>query len=124
VSALGHSWIDADCDTPKTCTTCGETEGKALGHAWVDATTEAPKTCSRCALTEGDKLPGDTPDGDETPDNGEDSDSGETPNDEEPAKKDHSQCKASFFDKLINAIINFFARLFGGKEKCVCGEFY
>ena len=52
------------------------------------------------------------------------SDSGETPNDEEPAKKDHSQCKASFFDKLINVIINFFARLFGGKEKCVCGEFY
>ena len=27
-----HSWVDATCDTPKTCTLCGATEGEALGH--------------------------------------------------------------------------------------------
>ena len=28
----------------------------ALGHKWKDATTEAPKTCTTCGATEGDKL--------------------------------------------------------------------
>ena len=27
-----HSWKDADCLNPKTCTVCGKTEGSALGH--------------------------------------------------------------------------------------------
>ncbi len=27
-----HDFADADCDTPKTCTVCGATEGNALGH--------------------------------------------------------------------------------------------
>ncbi|MBO5716268.1 MAG: leucine-rich repeat domain-containing protein [Clostridia bacterium] len=27
-----HSGVNADCDTPKTCSSCGETEGEALGH--------------------------------------------------------------------------------------------
>lgn len=29
----------------------------APGHSWLDATTEAPKTCSTCGTTEGEKLP-------------------------------------------------------------------
>ena len=33
----------------------------ALGHAWKNATTEAPKTCTTCGTTEGDKLPSSTP---------------------------------------------------------------
>ena len=33
----------------------------ALGHTWKDATTEAPKTCTTCGTTEGDKLPSSTP---------------------------------------------------------------
>ena len=37
VDALNHSWTPADCETPKTCQVCGETEGEALGHDWVDA---------------------------------------------------------------------------------------
>lgn len=40
-----------------------ETVG-ALGHSWVDATTEAPKTCEDCGETEGEKLPAPTPDPD------------------------------------------------------------
>ena len=30
--------------------------GSALGHDWEDATTESPKTCKTCGATEGDKL--------------------------------------------------------------------
>ena len=33
----------------------------ALGHTWKDATTEAPKTCTTCGTTEGDKLESSTP---------------------------------------------------------------
>ena len=53
---LGHSWMAATCETPKTCETCGKTEGEALGHSWLDATCETPKTCSTCTLTEGEAL--------------------------------------------------------------------
>lgn len=53
---LGHSWAAATCETPKTCETCAKTEGEALGHAWVDADCENPKTCSNCNLTEGEAL--------------------------------------------------------------------
>ena len=27
-----HTWVNADCDSPKTCSVCGKTEGSALGH--------------------------------------------------------------------------------------------
>ncbi len=54
--ALGHTWADATCTAPKTCNTCKVTEGEALGHTWVDATFEAPKTCSVCHKTEGAAL--------------------------------------------------------------------
>ena len=33
----------------------------ALGHTWKDATTEAPKTCTTCGTTEGDKLESSAP---------------------------------------------------------------
>lgn len=54
--ALGHTWKDATCTEPKTCTVCGETEGEALGHAWKDATCTTPKTCIVCGATEGEAL--------------------------------------------------------------------
>ncbi|MBR5616943.1 MAG: hypothetical protein IKW50_02040, partial [Oscillospiraceae bacterium] len=56
VSALGHSWVNADCDTAKTCSVCGATEGNALGHSWVDADCDTAKTCSVCGATEGTAL--------------------------------------------------------------------
>ena len=37
-----HSWIDANCTSPKTCSKCEEREGVALGH-----TTDSG-VCSRC----------------------------------------------------------------------------
>jgi len=32
VAASGHSWVDADCTNPKTCSVCDATEGEELGH--------------------------------------------------------------------------------------------
>lgn len=53
---LSHSWQEATCKEPKTCSKCGETEGEALGHTWKDATCTEPKTCSVCQETEGEAL--------------------------------------------------------------------
>ena len=64
IPALGHEWVAADCETPKTCKTCGATEGDALGHDWVDADCETPKTCKTCGATEGDALGHDWADAD------------------------------------------------------------
>ena len=54
--ALGHDWLEADCDTPKSCDTCGATEGEALGHDWLNADCDTPKTCDTCGTTEGEAL--------------------------------------------------------------------
>ena len=48
-----HTWIEADCVSPKHCESCGETIGEPLGHAWQDATCTEPKSCTRCGQTEG-----------------------------------------------------------------------
>lgn len=37
-----HEWQDATCETPKTCSTCGKTEGDPLGHDW-----NAESVCQR-----------------------------------------------------------------------------
>ena len=48
-----HSWVEATCKAPKTCSTCSATEGEALAHTLQDATCTEPKTCSVCGKTEG-----------------------------------------------------------------------
>ena len=47
-----HKWAAATCKAPKTCKTCGETEGKALAHTEkiLDA---VPATCTEDGKTEG-----------------------------------------------------------------------
>lgn len=54
--ALGHTFEDATCTTAKTCSVCGDTEGSPLGHTWIDATFDDPQTCSVCGETEGEPL--------------------------------------------------------------------
>ncbi len=49
-----HSWAEADCETPKTCSTCGKTEGEALGHKEQILPAKAA-TCTETGLTEGKK---------------------------------------------------------------------
>lgn len=54
--ALGHTWVEATCAEPKHCSVCGETEGVPLAHTWVEATCAEPKHCSVCGETEGEPL--------------------------------------------------------------------
>lgn len=51
-----HQWVDATCETPKTCSKCDEVEGSSLGHAWVEATCTTAKTCKTCGLISGEAL--------------------------------------------------------------------
>lgn len=50
-------WTNANCTSPRTCKSCGKTEGKPLGHqlgSWttevdyVDATSKEIRECGRC----------------------------------------------------------------------------
>ena len=49
-----HNWIEANCQSPKTCTTCSAQEGSVGDHEWTEATCQAPKTCETCGKTEGE----------------------------------------------------------------------
>lgn len=51
-----HSWQAADCYNPKTCTTCGATEGEPRGHAGGTATCSRPALCFYCGEGYGDIL--------------------------------------------------------------------
>ena len=55
-----HEWVDATCTEPKTCSKCGETEGKPVGHTegkWetvetdlVNASVTEKKYCTECSI--------------------------------------------------------------------------
>lgn len=51
-----HVWRDASCETPKTCNTCGATEGSKLGHDWMDVAYDATKICVRCGELQEEPL--------------------------------------------------------------------
>ena len=39
IAALGHTWSDATCEAPKTCSVCNATEGAKLGHSYETVVT-------------------------------------------------------------------------------------
>lgn len=49
-TAHEHSFSEADCIHPATCTECGETTGEALGH------TSSVGVCSRCGMVGNEEL--------------------------------------------------------------------
>lgn len=49
-----HTWTDATCDKPKTCTECGTTEGEPLGHDYQNG------VCTRCGAKDPNTAPTDT----------------------------------------------------------------
>lgn len=63
-SETGHTWQEATCTTPKTCSVCGVTRGKARGHTWSDweiikrqnctEAGEKTRTCSACGKQESE----------------------------------------------------------------------
>ena len=63
VDALGHTWVDASCTAPKTCSVCQATEGEAKGHSYTTVVT-AP-TCTTKGYTTYTCTCGDTYKGDE-----------------------------------------------------------
>ena len=54
IPATNHDWEEATCETPKTCKTCGDTEGTALGHNYdgsdwmVTENGQKTHTCTVC----------------------------------------------------------------------------
>lgn len=60
-STVTKPTCEKDGYTIYSCTGCGDkyTDNVvgAIGHEWIDATTSAPKTCKSCGATEGEKLP-------------------------------------------------------------------
>lgn len=48
-----HSWIEATCMSPKTCDSCGQTQGTVVAHSWSEATCVSAKTCSYCGIESG-----------------------------------------------------------------------
>lgn len=51
-----HSWNEATCTEPRTCSKCGETEGEPVDHDWLHATHDRPETCAKCGATQGEVL--------------------------------------------------------------------
>ncbi len=55
--AENHIWNEADCETAKTCSTCGKVDGEPLGHATSGpATCEDDEYCTRCDTVIIEKL--------------------------------------------------------------------
>ena len=52
----GHKWIAATCTEKRICEVCSKQAGEPLGHDWSRATLSSPKTCKRCGITEGQPL--------------------------------------------------------------------
>ena len=51
VTALGHTWTDATCTAPKTCSVCGATEGEALGHDFSVLVSSTAGDCQTVGTT-------------------------------------------------------------------------
>lgn len=50
-----HEWIEANCDTAKTCTICNEISGEPLGHQftdWKDVPLRKVRKCELCGFEE------------------------------------------------------------------------
>ncbi len=51
-----HTWLDATCTAPKTCSSCHMTVGSPSGHIWIGTSATAPKTCKFCGITDSSTL--------------------------------------------------------------------
>ncbi len=51
-----HTFTEATCTEPETCTRCGATRGEPLGHAYDEATCTEAAICARCGFSHGEPL--------------------------------------------------------------------
>ena len=54
--SCSHSWVEATCTAPRTCSKCSQIQGFPADHSWVEADCETPVTCENCGKTEGEPL--------------------------------------------------------------------
>lgn len=54
--ACSHQWQEATCMAPKTCSRCGETEGKIRSHKWGNTDCSSAEGCIFCGTMEGIEL--------------------------------------------------------------------
>ena len=50
-----HIFLRQDCNSPRKCLHCNETEGEPVGHSWIPASCQEAKHCFYCKITEGEK---------------------------------------------------------------------
>ena len=59
-SAIGdiadHDWLDATCESPKFCPSCGAEEGIVTGHTFVQISCTEPRVCQNCGETTEDGI--------------------------------------------------------------------
>ena len=48
-----HNWIEANCQEPRRCADCDETEGNVGAHIWSFSDIFSPKNCVVCRETDG-----------------------------------------------------------------------
>ena len=53
IEATGHTWVNATCTAPKTCSTCFKIEGDVAPHTEIVLEAVAPIPCKKQGLTEG-----------------------------------------------------------------------
>ena len=46
IPAKGHTWTAASCTAPRSCSSCGATDGEPLGHDWSAWTVTTEATCT------------------------------------------------------------------------------
>lgn len=97
-----HEWADATCLVLKTCVKCGLCEGELANHDYADADCDTPKTCSVCEETEGEALGHSFSEGKCTVCEADD-----------PDYVPEVTKEPSFFERLIQMIIDFILKLFG-----------
>ena len=51
-----HVWMDATCEHPMTCETCGKTKGDCIEHSCIAATCTNPPICRYCIKAQGEPL--------------------------------------------------------------------
>ena len=54
IDAIGHTWTEQTCLTPRTCSLCNLSESEAPGHTFAYPNCNSPLTCKVCAITEGE----------------------------------------------------------------------
>ena len=57
IASPGHSWKDATCTAPKTCSSCKITQGSVLEHNWIAETCATPQICPDCGKVGNSETP-------------------------------------------------------------------